>query len=240
MSSFVKHTPCPKCGSRDNLGNWSDGHQWCFGCGYYQPAKRTLETMRAQLNKSPHANSPNFPRYTNVIPSEPLKWLKSYGITDDEIRNYGLCFDLERETLMFPLRSSGNLSYVGRYFGSGKGTRYISVGEKPRLPIQFGSKRSILIFVEDIISAIKIGRQYTASPVLGSHISLEALKWASGEFKEVGVWLDSDMVYKSARIVQKGRLLTDTKIFRVHTKLDPKYYSNEEIENIVEKARNFF
>lgn len=27
---------CPKCGSRDNLGRYSDGHAYCFGCGYYE------------------------------------------------------------------------------------------------------------------------------------------------------------------------------------------------------------
>ena len=37
-SSFVKHEPCPKCGSRDNLARYSDGHATCFsgGCGYYE------------------------------------------------------------------------------------------------------------------------------------------------------------------------------------------------------------
>lgn len=29
--------PCPKCGSRDNLARYSDGHGYCFGCGHYEP-----------------------------------------------------------------------------------------------------------------------------------------------------------------------------------------------------------
>ena len=35
-SVCVRHEPCPKCGSRDNLGRYSDGHGFCFGCGYYE------------------------------------------------------------------------------------------------------------------------------------------------------------------------------------------------------------
>ncbi len=35
-SVCVRHEPCPKCGSRDNLGRYSDGHGYCFGCGYYE------------------------------------------------------------------------------------------------------------------------------------------------------------------------------------------------------------
>jgi len=36
MSDFVKHEPCPACGSKDNLARYSDGHGWCFGCGYLE------------------------------------------------------------------------------------------------------------------------------------------------------------------------------------------------------------
>ena len=39
-SSFVRHEPCPKCGSKDNLARYSDGHAVCFsgGCTYYEHA----------------------------------------------------------------------------------------------------------------------------------------------------------------------------------------------------------
>lgn len=36
-SEFQYHEPCPSCGSSDNLGRFSDGHAWCFGCGYREP-----------------------------------------------------------------------------------------------------------------------------------------------------------------------------------------------------------
>ncbi|MBN9564891.1 MAG: toprim domain-containing protein [Alphaproteobacteria bacterium] len=35
-SNFVGHEPCPKCGSKDNLGRYSDGHGYCYGCQYSQ------------------------------------------------------------------------------------------------------------------------------------------------------------------------------------------------------------
>lgn len=37
-SVFVRHEPCPECGSKDNLARYSDGHATCFGCGYYEHA----------------------------------------------------------------------------------------------------------------------------------------------------------------------------------------------------------
>lgn len=35
-SHYTHKEPCPKCGSRDNLARYTDGHGWCFGCGYYE------------------------------------------------------------------------------------------------------------------------------------------------------------------------------------------------------------
>lgn len=37
-STFLQHEPCPECGSKDNLSRYSDGHAYCFGCEYYEPA----------------------------------------------------------------------------------------------------------------------------------------------------------------------------------------------------------
>ena len=39
-STFVRHEPCPKCGSKDNLARYSDGHAVCFsgGCSHYEHA----------------------------------------------------------------------------------------------------------------------------------------------------------------------------------------------------------
>lgn len=35
-SQFLRHEPCPKCGSRNNLARYSDGHAYCFGCEYIE------------------------------------------------------------------------------------------------------------------------------------------------------------------------------------------------------------
>ena len=34
---FLKHESCPKCGSKDNVGVYKDGHKKCFtpDCKYY-------------------------------------------------------------------------------------------------------------------------------------------------------------------------------------------------------------
>ena len=39
--NFIKHIPCPVCGSKDNVGVWANGSEKCFstGCDYYKPPK---------------------------------------------------------------------------------------------------------------------------------------------------------------------------------------------------------
>lgn len=43
MASFVRHTECPKCGSKDNLAVYSDGSSHCFGCEYTVPSEAYKE-----------------------------------------------------------------------------------------------------------------------------------------------------------------------------------------------------
>ena len=58
-ATFVRHAPCPSCGSRDNLGRYDDGHGWCFGCGYFEKGERnvrahTVESNQAQEKEEDH------------------------------------------------------------------------------------------------------------------------------------------------------------------------------------------
>jgi len=47
-STLLHHEPCPSCGSRDNLARYSDGHGYCFGCGYWE--KGDGETTQPRRN----------------------------------------------------------------------------------------------------------------------------------------------------------------------------------------------
>jgi twinkle protein len=47
-SVCVAHEPCPECGSRDNLGRYSDGHGYCFGCGHYEPGDGQVTPERKE------------------------------------------------------------------------------------------------------------------------------------------------------------------------------------------------
>lgn len=48
-SEFLRHEPCPSCGSRDNLARYDDGHGYCFGCGFYQHATSDVPTQTSVM-----------------------------------------------------------------------------------------------------------------------------------------------------------------------------------------------
>ena len=39
-NTFVMHTGCDECGSKDNNALYSDGSTWCFGCQKYKPGPK--------------------------------------------------------------------------------------------------------------------------------------------------------------------------------------------------------
>jgi Zn ribbon nucleic-acid-binding protein len=246
MAHFLKHEPCPKCSSRDNLGVWSDGHKWCFGCGYYEPSPNSIKLAREKLQKGAKTSDlfPFIDADPN-LPADAWKWLKKFGISDEEVKIWGVGFDYAKALLVFPIKEEEGGRIVAnlcRNFGPSKSLRkYLYYGSKGLPPIirRAGSDMTTGIFCEDILSAIKIGRSFTALPVFGASIDVDTLKWASERFNSVGVWLDRDMHHKVGKLAFRGSMLGSAKFFPVYSQEDPKCYPQEWIEKIVGISRNF-
>ena len=53
-SHFVKHEPCPSCGSKNNLARYSDGHAVCFtgGCDHYERATGEVIESKPKANRT--------------------------------------------------------------------------------------------------------------------------------------------------------------------------------------------
>ena len=80
-STFVRHEPCPSCGSSNNLARYSDGHATCFsgGCSHYEHGDGTIP------NHKP-ATSARTLEMTGVIAAIPDRRInqdtaKRYGVT---------------------------------------------------------------------------------------------------------------------------------------------------------------
>lgn len=253
-SVALSHERCPKCHelghdrSGDNLAIYSDGHKYCFKCGYYQPGT-TRQIVKSKLTKDQASyyghisNSPyshlSLPdaTLTYKLPTHAEAWLAKYEISQEEIRRYAMCYDTHRDLLILPTYHGNHLvSYTGRYMGSDpKHPKYISKGYKHTYMHVFGptvSANSPVIFVEDFISAIKVGRQFTTVPLFGTSISTRWFISVSLVTTCLRFWLDFNASLTAINVANRARQwVADSGT--IVTEKDPKDYNDKEINEFV-------
>ena len=85
MSKFLYHSACPKCGSRDNLGTWTNG-SWCFGCGY-QPRLTKSPYLEENINdNSKEISLGNLLRRSSTeYTRTTCEWIGKYGVDVSEL-----------------------------------------------------------------------------------------------------------------------------------------------------------
>ena len=223
--AFIQHTNCPKCGSRDNLAEYSDGF-YCFGCSY-RKKKNDLNSVRSRLQSEVGGTMPSNEldiSTTNNIPIEPMQWLLQYNITKDDIKLYQIGWEPRKQMLV--LLNTPEYHQARNF--SGYGPKYIAKGKKPLI---FYNISDTLVCVEDVISAIKIAKSnknVCVIPLLGSIIPLELTETILKRFNKVFIWLDRDKAIeavKQARNLKQKGIDSDVII----TPKDPKEYSTGEI-----------
>ena len=66
-STFLYHEPCPKCGSSDACGVFSDGHRYCYSCNTYFRPDGSVKTDGEVIHKKENSMS------KECIPLDDLK-----------------------------------------------------------------------------------------------------------------------------------------------------------------------
>lgn len=254
MASFVKHTNCPQCGSRDNLGIYSDGSCWCFGCHYHRSG-----SFLDKIQEDGHSNTIAIHRPlpddcgSHFSPSA-VSWLTQYGLGMEEYIKRNVLFSPRRNQIIFTwpginLWQARNLDreYVDKDGNTKKLSKYFTSGDHTNIcPIYFNScdvSASSLVLVEDAVSAIKLAASSTpaantsargledhaidAMPLLGTHLPIKKINSLKG-YKRVVVWLDPDKGKEAVKLANHLSLAGfEAKV--VFTEKDPKETSYESI-----------
>lgn len=257
IKKFDHHESCPQCGSADNVAVWSDGQKWCFGgCGYYIPGSTTLskEDLRQRLHnlrtKETKKNGTAYLPFdfTLLLPSGPLAWLRQYGITDAERFRFKLGWSDFYESLILPSYDLyGNLLVCQRrYFGKEGFPKYHTSGY-PESVIwtvrpNFAEKptdtfNGTLVVVEDVVSAIKVGRYAEATPLWGSNWSLDKLNRVSDRWKSVLFWLDFNKTAEAMKFKVEAEPFFET-VGVLSTEKDPKANDDGKIKQILADAED--
>ncbi len=243
---FLRHEPCPRCGSRDNLGVWEDGHKWCFGCGYHESSPASIANLKKRVTQMENNNNNgnvaaiDSSTFTTVIPTKAMGWLKKYGLTDAEIIHYGILWNERKDSLVFCIRDEFGITLTNeRYFGTNPDhPKYITNGHKNTNTVYLLNKQTpnSLVMVEDFVSAIKVARFANCLPLFGNTIPDSALKWAVERFKCLRVWLDMDKASESlGQAARASQWVTNTR--SIITELDPKEYGNNQLILILKEYK---
>lgn len=235
MNYCLDHSPCPQCrkNGRDKSGNnlavYSDGHSWCFSCGYSE--KNGLVNLKNRLSQSKESDKPKISLpsdLTKELPYNVLQWLGQYDV-DQELFSWSP--SLQR--MIYQVYVENELVFwQGRGFNANQ-SKYYSVGNPNKLLYFKGEKKDTIVVVEDIISALVVSKVECAMPLWGSHIGPDRVRMLSERFKHLRIWLDKDKAEYSLKTRLNASLYFDS-VQSIITDKDPKYYTMNEIKRIFE------
>lgn len=216
MGTFLRHEPCPKCGSRDNLARYADGSAWCFGCGYMEPPshKRAVEAPK-RAKEGPVD-------LTSHLPSHMLGELLKRGLNESEVSQFKYSPSMDRIVFV-------SEDFMEARAFDGRKPKTISYGSKPILVVGAGTP---VVLVEDIFSALRVGRVTSAVSLFGSQIPKDWIGRLTKLSKEFTLWLDEDKYSEALKQARMLRTLGLT-VNVVRTPEDPKNYTEEEVKNFL-------
>lgn len=217
----------------------------------YLSAKRGLSTTGGaggSASRGTKAAGISYPpdceyTFTNW-PRDARAWVRQYGISREEVKRYGLAYDITSRRVILPISHVRGLSVIQsrKIFSDDDRPKYITRRD-PALrdynPFN-GADSSVCVLCEDILSAIKIARHADAYPLLSTNLQEVGLTTIIGRgYKKIFIWLDDDNRYvKRAQVVLKSILeMFVPEVVIIHTKgRDPKDHTDEEIKCVISKT----
>jgi twinkle protein len=85
QSNFVKHTPCPNCGSQDANAEYDDGHSFCFSCETHTQAEKHGSVASPATSTS----TKNHSEQEKALLTGEAKAIPARGLTEETCRKYG-------------------------------------------------------------------------------------------------------------------------------------------------------
>lgn len=258
MSRVVRHERCPKCAklgrdrSADNLAIYDDGSEFCFSCGYTLRSHNSAPNLKFMAKKLyqhsvlSHADAlRGLGELTFQLPPKAQDWLDKYGITQLEQIQHGIQWSESKQYLILPITNEHG--YVvgtnSRYFGDNpKHPKYVNSNSNAHIFKVVAPVRpsiSAFVLVEDLLSAIKVGRHCSALCLTGTHLPddlfLRVLSHCSVRHESVVVWLDANMHQKSVLYAKRfSQYLPAVPL--IETDRDPKEHTDKEIVDLLSRA----
>lgn len=238
---------CPeKCGDGLKLSvHHTTKDYWCncFRCGFNDRHRKGQQTL-AEIARIRELNEAaqnvelgmELPAdYTTNIPLHGRLWLYKAGITEPVWSAYNIGYSERLDRVILPVYDTeGNLIwYQCRALHVGQKPKYLQPA-RDRSTIMFrvkgsGNNLQRVVIVEDILSAIRVGKHIDSCSLLGTKITTSQAA-ELGKYAEVTTWLDSDKAGRSGAYKIRKTLGLITEVSNILTDKDPKELSDKQIK----------
>ena len=243
-----KHTrsDCPEeCGSGNTLivNHKPQGYSaYCFRCGYQAfegKGQQNLQELAHIRELNEQAESIQLTLelpddYTTEIPLHGRLWLYGGGLTESVWKDHNIGYSKKLDRVILPVYDdSGNLEWFQcRALLKGQKPKYIQPS-RCRDKVMFrvskdGEANKRVVVVEDILSAIRVGRHINTCSLLGTKITTgQATELA--KYDRVTTWLDPDAAGRKGAYKIRKTLGLLTEVDNIVTDKDPKELSDKQI-----------
>lgn len=234
---------------------YEDGHATCYaGHGLIVPS--TAIQQLEGLSRKHHEDFTEdmerrmeqnlwFPKDAEkTIDAKALNWLAKYGIMRSEIVENEIQWSRGFGWLLFPMKDPNGklLAWQARTDlvpptekGVGANpnkSKWWSRGNIHDIMHLIGDHDGPVVIVEDIVSAIKVGRYACCMPIFGSSLTVKQRVRMRGITKEVVIWLDPDK-YKEANTMAGALALQGIQSKVIYSDADPKECTDKLIQEAV-------
>jgi len=173
-------------------------------------------------------------------PSRARAWLYRYGITNKEIKDYGIFYNPTNMRVGIPVFGADGIRAIQyrKIFDKpyDEGPKYYTVTgtDVPIYRSRNWSNSSTVVLCEDAISAIKCGRFLPSAALVGTYLNDKHINELVTNYDTFLIFLDDDNpAVRLQQLVLKNRLSVFGEARIIHTDKDPKEYSNEALSRIL-------
>ena len=181
--------------------------------------------------------------YTTTIPTKGLAFLYKY-ITAEDVEKYRVVYSPSYNRVIFPIYEGNTLTcWQGRALGevTKENPKWViqrTIGKKFnhfKVVKSVGSR--VIVLVENILSAIRVGSLSNSWALLGSYIPDELIYILLKEYSKVVIWLDADMLKYAIRMRERFDMFGIV-CQVIHTQQKPKDLPIKTISNLLRKENN--
>jgi twinkle protein len=186
-SEFLRHEPCPSCGSSDALARYTDGHGHCFSCLHYEHGDDTAPPTTI-TNKRLMDFTGDF------VP------LKGRNLREDTLKKFNVRYDHDTKTIRFPYYSQAGQLVGFKSRDTDKDFRWTGKNEDHALfGQQLWGRGKEIVITEGELDCLSVYQIRPTWPVVslpnGAAAAKKALqhqlKWLMG-FESIVLFFDSD------------------------------------------------